>query len=251
MPSRSLVPVSVAIIARDEAERIGAALKSVAWADEILVLDSGSSDQTCAIAAGAGARVVVEPWRGYGAMKNRAAELCQHDRVLSLDADERVDPDLAAAIRAVPADPPAVAWRVRRRNHVGGRVIRHWPWAWDRQIRLYDRRRARFAAAAVHESVVADGPVADLPGILDHLTYRDWLDGAARNRRYAELWAAAERIHGRRSRWIDRRIRPSVAFWRHLVVRGHLWSGIDGWRWSRLTADYVRWKYDLLAAEPH
>lgn len=242
-----MVPVSVALIARDEADRIGPALASVAWADEVVVLDSGSCDQTCAIAASSGARVVVEPWRGYGAMKNRAAELCRHDRILSLDADERVDADLAAAIRALPPDAPATAWRVRRRNHVAGRAIRHWPWAWDRQIRLYDRRRARFVAAAVHESVCAEGQVADLPGILDHLTYRDWQDGAERNRRYAELWAAAERGQGRRSRWVDRRIRPAIAFWRHLLIRGHLLSGRDGWRWSQLTAEYVRWKYELLA----
>jgi glycosyltransferase involved in cell wall biosynthesis len=241
--------ISVAIITRDEAQRLPAALASVTWADEVVVLDSGSTDGTPALAAAAGARVVVEPWRGYGAMKQRAAALCTHPWVFSLDADERVGAVLATAVQRLPATPAPAAFRVRRRNHVGGRAIRHAPWAWDWQVRLFDRTRAGFSTAAVHESVQTQGPVHALPGVLDHLTYRDWADGAARNQRYARLWAAGAAAAGRRAGWADVHLRPAWAYLRGMLLRGQFRSGLDGHRWSRLQADAVRWKYDELRAQ--
>lgn len=238
------VPLTVTIIAKDEAERLPACLASVAWAAEVLVLDSGSADCTAELARAAGAVVHVESWRGYGAMKNRAAALAAHDHILNLDADERVDDRLAAAIQR--CDWRLPAYRLRRRNHVGGIPIRHWPWAWDRQVRLYDRRQAAFAEAIVHESLVFAGRAGELEGVLDHLTYRDWEDCARRHRRYASLWAEDARRRGRRSGVFDG-LRPLLSLAQQLILRGHVVGGLPSWRWAVEHAAYVRAKYRELA----
>jgi len=238
--------ISVTIITLDEAERLPAALASAAWADQIVVLDSGSRDGTPDLARAAGATVVVEPWRGYGAQKNRAAELARNDWVFNLDADERIDAELAQALRALPDAPPPAVGEVRRRNRFAGVPLRHWPWAWDRQKRFYDRRVTRFAAAAVHESLEWTGAVAGLPGILDHETYRDWADYERRQRRYSELWAGAARARGKRVGALKRIGDPAVTFLRHWLLRGYLLGGGLGWRMSLAAARGTRLRHRLL-----
>jgi len=239
-------PVSVTIIACDEADRIAEALASVAWAAEALVLDSGSRDATVELARAAGARVVVEGWPGFGAQKNRAAELARHDWVLSLDADERVDERLSRSITALPDEPSFPAYRMRRRNHLGGRPIRHWPWSWDRTTRLYDRRRARFSEPRVHETLEVDGPVGALAGVLEHLTYRDWHDYRRRRARYACLGAEEAARRGRGPRSGDLVLRPTISFLRHWLARGYLLGGGQGLRLSLAAAAGTRMKYQEL-----
>ncbi len=243
--------ISVTIIARNEADRLPAALASVAWADEILVLESGSTDATAAIAAAAGARVVQEPWLGFGPTKNRAAELARNDWILNLDADERVEPALADAIRALSEISAVAAYRVRRRNRVGGVALKHWPWAWDEQPRLYDRRAVRFRPVAVHESLerLDASPLnaALLPGVLDHLTYRDWADCRARQERYAALWAEQAHARGRRA-GPPSVFRAPAAFFQHFFLRGYVRSGRTGWRMALMAAFYTALKYRLLRA---
>lgn len=239
-------PVSVTIIARDEEDRIGAAVASASWADEVVVLDSGSSDRTTEVAKSAGARVVEEGWRGYGAQKNRAAELAAHDWVLSVDADERVSVDLARSVRTLAADPPESAFRVRRLNHFGGRPIRTWPWAWDRTLRLYDRRRASFDERLVHEALRCEGRVGLLPGVLHHFSYRGWDDYLARQESYARLGAAEAAARGRRPQAGDLTVRPAVTLLRHLLGRGYLVGGVLGFRLSVMAARGTRRKYAIL-----
>ncbi len=239
-------PISVTIIARDEADRLAATLQSVAWADEVIVLDSQSQDGTPDLARAAGARVFVEGFRGYGPQKDRAAALAAHDWVLSLDADERVDARLAAAITALPGPPPWAAYGMRRLNRLAGRPLRTWPWAWDVQVRLYDRRRARFGPTSLHEALRFDGPGGRLPGMLDHESYRDWADYDRRQRRYAELWAE-DRAGRRAVRSRDLLLRPAFAFGRELLMKGRVLSGALGWNFARRSAEGVRMKYELLA----
>lgn len=236
-------PISVTIIAGDEEDRIADAVRSAQWAAEVLVLDSESRDATAAVAATAGARVVVEPWRGYGAQKNRAAALAAHPWVLSLDADERVGPGLADAVAALPTAPGHAAYRVRRRNYFAGRAIRHWPWAWDTTVRLYDRRRARFSERAVHEALEVDGTVGALAGVLDHFTYRSWQDYDARQERYVRLGAREAAARGRRPRPGDATLRPAVTFVRHYLLYGYLLGGWLGLRLSLAAARGTRGKY--------
>ena len=133
--------LTVTVITRNEAAHIVAALQSVAWADEIVVVDSHSTDDTVALARAHATRVEVRDWPGYGAQKNYAAELAANDWILSIDADERVTPELAAEIRErLAGDPPARGYRIPRVTHYLGRWIRSTDWYPDYQLRLYDRR---------------------------------------------------------------------------------------------------------------
>ena len=151
--------LTVTVITLNEAERIEECLESAGWADEIIVVDSGSTDGTPALARHHGARVIVRNWPGYSPQKNFAAAEAAHDWILSLDADERVTPELAAEIRQTLSSEPGVAgFRMPRVTWHLGRWIRTTDWYPDFQLRLYDRRRARWAERRVHESVTAHGP---------------------------------------------------------------------------------------------
>ncbi len=244
--TRAVLHITVAIIAGNEESRIRDAVRSASWATEVLVLDSESSDGTVEAARRAGARVEVEPWRGYGAQKNRAAELAANDWVFSLDADERIDGELAAAMQSLPDRPPVPAFVVRRRNRFEGRPIRRWPWSWDRTVRLYDRRLARFSERSVHEALEVDGTTHELPGILEHFSYRGWDDLHERHVRYARLGAEEAYARDREPRVGDLLLRPAATFWRHWVGRGFLLGGMAGWRLSVAAARMTRMKYEVL-----
>jgi len=240
--------VSVTIVARDEADRIAEAVASVAWADEVLVLDSGSSDDTVSRATLAGARVVVEPWRGYGIQKNRAAELARHDWVLSLDADERADASLGHAVEELGGEPVLAAFRVRRRNRYDGCALRHWPWGWDEPVRLYDRRRARFSERVVHESVRFDGLPGRLRGVIEHLGARSVEEYRRRQECYARLGAEQAAAEGRCARSFDPALHSAAAFLRLWLIRGGLLNGLVGARYALASARGTALKYRLLRA---
>ena len=168
-----MAKLSVTVITRNEAADVGAALASVRWADEIVVVDSESTDETVAIARASGARAVVRPWAGYGAQKNYAAYLASHNWILSLDADERVTPELAEEVQRAMAQPVHAAFRVPRVTWHLGRWIRTTDWYPDEQLRLYDRTKARWTGQLVHESLEVGGSVGRLRGELQHFAYRD------------------------------------------------------------------------------
>jgi glycosyltransferase involved in cell wall biosynthesis len=167
--------VSVTIITLNEGANIDDCLASVAWADDIVVVDSHSTDDTVERAKSRGARVIVRDWPGsYADQKNFAAAEARHDWILSVDADERVTPALAAEIRAAVATGAEIAgYRVPRVTWHLQRWIRTTDWYPDYQLRLYDRRRATWPPRLVHESVRADGRVAYLTNDLQHFAYRD------------------------------------------------------------------------------
>ncbi len=238
--------VSIAMITYNEAERLPATLASVAWADEVVVVDSGSTDATVAIARAAGARVEVEPFRGFGPQKDLAASLARNEWVFNLDADERPDARLADAIRALPAAPPRAVYAMRRCNRLAGRELRHWPWAAEWHPRVYDRRRARFGAQLIHEKVVADGPVGKLPGWLDHDSYRSQEDLERKLARYAQLWAEAR--PPRRVPALVRAAHAHAALLREVLLKGRLLGGAEGLRFARALAAYTDAKYRALDA---
>src|SRR5918998_6512351 len=170
--------ISVTIITFNEAENIRAACESVAWADEVLVVDSESTDATREIAEGCGARVVCRPWPGFAAQKQFAAEAASNEWVFSLDADERVSAELRASIEDLlfaTADPAADGYRVARRSFYMNRWIRGGGWYPDHQLRLYRKARGRWAGAYVHESVRMDegARTGTLRGDLLHYSVRD------------------------------------------------------------------------------
>lgn len=236
--------LTVTIIAKDEATRIADALTSVAWADERLVIDSGSRDDTVAIATPLATRVEVRPWPGYGAQKNAAADLATHDWILSLDADERVTPSLAAEIQRVLADPsPAAAYRMPRVTWYLGHWIRTTDWYPDRAPRLYDRRRARWRTEPVHESLEVDGAIADLAGELEHRPYDDVSDHLARMDTYTTLAARQMLTRGRVARARHLLGHPVAAFFRNYIARGGFRQGTTGLVVSLLNATYVLLKF--------
>ncbi len=244
--------LTVTIIAKDEADRIADALTSVAWADERLVIDGGSTDDTVAIATPLATRVEVRPWPGYGAQKNAAADLATHDWILSLDADERVTPELAAEIQRVLAAPAAAAYRMPRVTWYLGRWIRTTDWYPDRALRLYDRRHARWGTEPVHESLQVDGQIADLSGELEHRPYDDVSDHLARMDTYTTLAARQMHSRGRVAGATQLLGHPVAAFLRNYVARGGFRQGMTGLVVSLLNATYVLLKfvklYELQAA---
>jgi len=239
--------LSVTVITRNEAADIGAALASVAWADEIVVVDSDSTDDTAAIARRSTDKVVARAWPGYAAQKNYAASIASHDWILSLDADERVTPALASEIRDLMAGAPADAgYRVPRVTWHLGRWIRTTDWYPDYQLRLYDRRAAEWTGRHVHESVAARGTVGRLRGELQHYAFRDIADHLETIDRYTTYAARQMREDGRRSSIAAMAGHPPLAFLRNYLLRGGFRDAAPGFIVSAMNAYYVFLKFAKL-----
>ncbi len=233
--------LSVAVIALDEEERLRACLESVAWADEVVVVDSGSSDKTVAIAREFTDRVLFHAWEGYGAQKNFAVAQCRGDWILSLDADERVSDALRAEIDSVLAAAPAeVGFRIPRQNFFQGVWVRHGGWYPDLQLRLFRRGRGAFTGSAVHESVRVDGPVGRLRAPFVHQSYRGIADFVARANRYSELAARELAGSGRGGSLADLLLRPGWRFLSMYVLRAGF---LDGWRGLVLAVLYAHYVF--------
>jgi glycosyltransferase involved in cell wall biosynthesis len=229
--------LSVVVVTLNEGDRIRACLESVAWADELIVVDAESQDKTAALARELTDHVFVRPWPGFAAQKNFGIDQAQGDWILSLDADEVVSPALREEIAAVLEGGAADAgYAVRRRNVFWGRWIRHGGLYPDWQLRLFRRGRGRFAERSVHESVTVDGAVGRLGGHLEHRSYRDVADFLERADRYSTLaadeWVAA----GGGSRpLIDLALRPLGRFLGMYALRAGF---LDGWRGFLLAVLY-------------
>ena len=239
--------VSVTVITRNEAHRLADALQSVAWADERIVVDSGSTDNTLEIARRHADRVETRAWEGYASQKNYAASLASHDWVLSLDADERVGVALADEIRELlKTEPAARGYRVPRVTWYLGQWIRSTDWWPDWQLRLYDRRAGSWKRMHVHESVRLDGPVAKLRGELLHQPYKDIADHIETINAYTTI--AADELHarGRRSGFFRIVAHAKLAFLRNYILRGGFRQGTTGLVVSLLNAYYVLLKFAKL-----
>ena len=243
--------LSVAIIACNEAHRIARCLQSVAFADQVVVLDSGSTDDTVAIARGLGADVEVTPdWPGFGPQKNRALARCRYRWVLSIDADEQVSDALAAEIlrvlREAPAEATVAGYWLRRSSRYCGQVIRHGLWGNDRVLRLFERQRGRFTDARVHESLVCDGETRVLEGILVHDSVDSPEDARSKARRYAFLGAEALRARGRGGS-LQGGVHAGWSFVRGYLLRAGFLDGRFGLTLARLNAAGTFWKYHWAA----
>jgi glycosyltransferase involved in cell wall biosynthesis len=245
--------ISACIIAFNEERNLERCLKSVApLVDEILLVDSGSADRTPEIAAEFGARVVQQDWLGYVGQKNFALAQAQHSWVLSIDADEEISPELAAAIARVKADAAADApgapngYQFSRIVFYRKKWIRHGDWYPDRLVRLFRRTEARFTGGRVHEKLEVRGEHPILPGHLHHFTYEDAFDRADRCRRYAELWAhSAHEQHRRAYPWSGA-IHGLARFAKGYVLKRGFLDGAIGWDIAAGNAREVWLKYHLL-----
>ncbi|MER1966970.1 glycosyltransferase family 2 protein [Castellaniella sp. GW247-6E4] len=220
--------LSVIVITRDEEAHIGDCLDSVAFADELIVLDSGSADRTCAIAHARGARVEASAdWPGFGPQKNLALDLATGDWVLSIDADERVTPELARAIQRILSAPDADAYRIARLSNFCGRWIRHSGWWPDYVVRLFRRGAGRFTDAPVHERVEVQGRVGTLPGHFLHYPYASLEIFIDKINRYSTEAARAAFERGRRTSVLGPFGHGAWTFIRHYVLRRGF---LDGWQ---------------------
>ena len=231
--------LSVTIITKNEAADLAAALESVRWADEIVVVDSESTDDTVSIARRVTDRVFVRPWPGYIEQKNYAASVATNDWILSLDADERVTPALAKEIQDVLQHPTHAAYRMPRVTWHLGRWIRSTDWYPDRQLRLFDRRTAKWTGRYVHETLTVDGSVGELTGELQHFAYRNIADHLETIDRYTTYWARQTHESGRRASYLQMAVHPPLAFFRNYFARGGIRDGIPGLIVSAMNAYYV------------
>jgi glycosyltransferase involved in cell wall biosynthesis len=241
--------VSVTVITLNEATDIGDALKSVAWADELIVVDSMSTDDTVAIARQHTDRVIVRDWPGYVEQKNYAAALAANDWILSLDADERVTPELARSIKTALSDTPAHGgYRMPRVTFHLGRWIRTTDWYPDYQLRLYDRRVAAWTGRYVHESVTLTRATAgQLSGELQHFAYRDIADHLETINRYTTYAARQMREGDQQAGLLRLSGHPPLAFLRNYLLKGGIRDGVPGFIISAMNAYYVFLKFAKLA----
>jgi glycosyltransferase involved in cell wall biosynthesis len=237
--------LSACIIAYNEADRIEECIRSVAFCDEIVVVDSHSTDATRALAAALGARVVERDFEGYRSQKDFAVRSAQGDWVLCLDADERVSPELRREIEALRAGGFAghAGWSIPRITDYFGRFLRHGNAYPDRLVRLFDRRRGGWTGREIHENTRVEGRTGRLHGHLLHYSYRSLTDHEQRMQRYAQLMAEALHASGRRGTLAAVFFHSGWRFVRGYVLR---LGFLDGWRgltFALVEASYVRQKY--------
>jgi len=236
--------ISVTIITRNEEQNIRECLESVRWADEIVIVDNGSTDETLTIGREYRAKVFSEDWKGYSGQKNSALEKARNEWVLSLDADERVSPDLHQEIEAALQGNPSIdGYFLARKNFFLGRWIRHCGWYPDLNLRLFCKSRGRFQERAVHEKVELRGKTTTLKNPLIHETYRSLTDFFQRTDRYSTLAAREMYREGRRYRFIDVLFRPPFTFLQMYILRAGFLEGYFGFLLSVLYSFYTFAKY--------
>jgi len=244
MPQRS--GLSACIITLNEADRIDACLDSLAFCDEVVVVDSGSTDDTRERAAARGARVLVRKFDGYRSQKDFAVGVAANDWVLCLDADERVTPKLRDEIERERDGgfPSYAGYRFPRATEYFGAYLRHGNAYPDRVLRLFDRRRGGWRGdREIHEHASVDGPVGSLHGDLQHHAYRSLGDHLTRMERYARMMALHMHAQGRRAHLFNLFANPFWRFARGYVLRGGF---LDGWRglvYALIKSNYVRQKF--------
>ncbi len=232
--------ISATIITRNEERNIAAALRSLAWADEIILVDSESTDRTVEIARGFTDKIFIREWPGYSKQKNFAAEQAANDWIFNLDADERLTDALIAEIQQLKdqtAD--AAAFEMPRKTFYLGRWIKHAGWYPDYKLRLYDRTRSRWRGDFVHESVETQGKIKRLRGDLLHYTVMNSSEHHTRLDRYTSLAAEELFTKGKRASLAGILLSPMTAFLRSYIFRLGFLDGTPGLAISYFAAHYV------------
>ncbi len=232
-------PLSAIVLTQNNAAMMARCLRSLSFADEVIVVDAESTDDTARVARSLGARVVERAWPGFAEQRRFGLSLARNDWMFVCDSDEEVTPELAqeivAAVGARTTSP--AGYRVRRRNQFLGRWMDSGPWARDTQLRLFRKEAVRVADVSVHESYRVDGPVATLTAFLNHYTHPTIAESVQRLNRYTTL-EAKDRASRRRVRALDPLVLPAGAFFNYYVAKGCWRAGVEGFLLAAITAMY-------------
>ena len=246
-----MAKLSVIIITKNEAVNIRACIESVAWADEIIVVDSGSSDATVEICRELGAQVYVHDWPGFGMQKNRALGYATKDWVFSIDADERVTHELREEIQSAMQRGQAEGYEIPRLSSFCGRYMHHSGWYPDYVLRLFRRGTGKFSDDLVHERVIVNGPITKLQQLLLHESFRDLEQLLAKINHYST--ASAQMLHRKnRTASLKKAVGHALwAFFRSYFLRAGLLDGREGFMLAVSTAEgtYYRYLKLMLLAE--
>jgi len=237
--------LSAVIITRNEEANIARCLKSVKWADDIVVMDSSSIDRTVEIAKEHDARVFTVDWQGFGAAKQEGVDKAVSEWVLSIDADEEVSEQLADEIRKAIEHSTYDGYYIGRRTNFLGRWIYHCGWS-DSVLRLFRKDRGRFDGATVHERIIIDGEAGHLNGELYHYSYPTLESYFEKFNRYTTLGAEQAFAQGKTANWLDIVIRPPVSFVKHYISKQGFRDGLEGFTISALSSVAVLVKYAKL-----
>lgn len=239
--------LSVVVITKDEEDNIRRCLNSVHFADEIIVIDSGSTDQTVAIAESYQAKVFCPDWQGFGPAKQAGVEKAGGDWILSIDADEEVTPELASEIESTIANDNGICgYYFKRKTKFLGKWILHCGWYPDYVLRLFQRQRGSFDNAIVHEKVVTNGPVDYLKSELLHYSYPDLEHYLKKFNRYTTLGAEEAFRKGRKAKLTDIVFKPVASFVKHYFLKQGFRDGLEGFVLSSLSSMSVMIKYAKL-----
>lgn len=234
--------LSVTIISLNEEKKIGKALESVKWADEIIVVDSGSSDKTLEICKKYTDKVFHNDWPGYAAQKNFATDKANHDWILSIDADEEVTPELAFEIKETLKAPQAPAYALPRHVFYLGRWINFSGWYPDHKVRLFHRDKAKWTGNHVHETVEVSGSVKYLLSDLNHYTFDTVEDHINTMNKYTSLETGSDKKSG----YFEILFRPPFAFFKSYILKQGFRDGFPGLIIGLTTACHVFLKYTKL-----
>jgi len=240
--------ISIVIIAKNEAENIGECIMSAKLvSNDIIVADSGSEDGTHTLVLKYGARLHKTTWKGYGQTRNEAAALTINQWILALDADERISPELATAIKGCELDDNKILFGFKRKSFLASKKIRFGEWGRDRVYRLYNKDQANWDAKLVHENITGNGIVKKLiQGELLHYTMKDMEEYQAKTILYANLSAKKYADLGKKATWIKRYISPVFSFIQNYLFRLGFLDGKEGLVIAYTSAKYVFLKYKFL-----
>ena len=231
-----MIPLSISIIVKNEAENIRECLQSVAWADEIVVVDSGSTDETVAICKEFTDRVITREWPGFAAQKQYAMDQCRNEWILSIDADERVRPDLQEEIQALMESGPQYSgYRIARRTYFLGKWIKNCGWYPGFQVRLFKKSKTYVSDKRVHEGFIVDGRVAELQHDLDHYSHDSLSDSLDKMNSYTTL-EAMDRLDRKKVRPLDFFTHPFSEFWKKYIALKGFKDGMHGFLLSWISA---------------
>lgn len=242
------LPISVAIITRDEAHNLPGCLSSVSFADQVVVVDSGSTDNTVTIAGSFGCEIFFNPWSGFGQQKQFAIEQCRNEWILVLDADERIPEETAAVVRKILSESgPVNGYGFPRKNFFQGRWIKHAGWWPDHVTRLFRRSKGQLSARKVHESIQVEGRVEILDVPIEHYTESDLSKVLLKIDRYSTLGAAEAFAEGRRSTTWSAAARAVLTFVQDYFIRLGIMDGEQGLTLAITDAINKYFKYAKLA----